>query len=538
MSSSKFEEDNPFLTEDEYEAWVEKNESRFLKSQAEGAVASEAVAAEGAVASEAAEAVAAEVQEVSLENLLEKKYMITLELDSSYILSDIKKNILILLNSKTYENRLFIRNILNIQLFLLNNEKYYTSYTDRNPNYWLISDDGFNNSIYLFNLLSILFNVKTYLIINKMLQLIKDPIRSSQQYIDIIYDYRYYIEKETRVEEITTDDILKNIIVKDGEPEENVYKLRFMNFQNLNTIKSTAIKEFIDALILFNNDILRYSDIVLDKRHNQILFDLLSELHINQDYITKIDILNKQKIESESMKTKKEIDDIIYNLIQLRETKILEYDLMNKLSKYNYISGKLFFIKNKLQNIKNPFLLMVNELKKKSEMVGYIEFIKHILYQINYYIRYDIIGEIKDFFKIFIIDDELIKYIKKLKKEENFNVNKLMFYNFKTFNDFNTNIDKIIQDLLDFTKQEKYKNYNDIFKDKNYVDILLLPTDKIIAYCENILLNIYDHILFYNEKKFFQHDCISEIIMYLNHCNRMKKVVAPNDYFQDQSSRV
>jgi hypothetical protein len=429
----------------------------------------------------------------------------------------------------TSDNRLFIKIILNIQFFLLNNpEPPYPN------NDWLISFDYNSSNHYIYNLLSILFGVKTFKLIDTFYRLIRDP--NFYDTTPSIYNlYSFYFEElqkqNPKLNKPTH--ILNDIIVKPGSPHEELYKLPFMNFLELNKIKWTAVSQFIQAYISFNDNIQKYREIKQNVTHDKFLFEFLKQIYENSEFQMNIRRYNESNVDEEKKRKYIEINNFIYTFIEPKVEEIFKYNYDNQISKIDYIIEKFNYIKNILKNIENPFLQLINKLKGDPNMNGYIQYIKHILYQIP-----NPVYNIVELFQFLDIDvyilPEGIEGIEEMGiTQELYDNNKLNYYSYKSFADLKVNYILNLKRKKQISLDEKYQEIFNIFEDENKylnnIELLLLkPTNEIIQYFSDILSKIKNLIEKYKKVKIPQDFFTFNILKYIRH-NLHKGLTHPTD---------
>jgi hypothetical protein len=448
------------------------------------------------------------------------------------LIIDIKKNIKLLCDVN-YNNKLYLKVILNIQYFLLNNTNKNKLYDIGDPSSkeWLHNKDYH----YLDNLLSILFHVKTRYILDRLYNFIINPYDNFQRISSIYNNFNSYFKNQQ--DEYIIKEIKEEIIVE----ERDKYKeLLFMDTQPLNDIKQKIIDQFIILFIEVNKKKLKNLSIEIPEKNDMLYPFLNNFIYLNEEnFRTPIQLYHAEKslnarapysyeenskLLASKRELKKNIDDWLHPVMNTNKKQFLEYNLEINQSKLRYLERKFKFLKDIIveKKIENPFFLLVDELKKNPDMYGYILFINHILYQI-FFDRGDlsidrvnlIIFHNKKIFEFFnlpytlytqeYLDSEKIRSV----SEDDFK--SLINYCYTNNSDYNTR--KNIQNK----KIQEFQNMpeNKIFFE-NKIDIFLKSIDDIIKHYENFMEFICRYIEFCNSIEFEQHSVVDKINRYID----------------------
>jgi hypothetical protein len=444
---------------------------------------------------------------------------------------DIKKNIKLLCDVN-YNNKLYLKVILNIQYFLLNNTNKNKLYDIGDPSSkeWLHNKDYH----YLDNLLSILFHVKTKDILERLYNYIINPYDNFQRISSIYNNFNTYFKDQQ--DEYIIKEIKEEIEVKIANKYED---LLFMDTQPLNDIKQKIIDQFIILFIEVNKKKLKNLSIEIPES-NSILYPFLYDIYLNEEnFRTPIQFYHIQKslnakapysyeenskLLASKQKLRENIVDWLHSIMNTNKKQLLEYNLKLDKFKLEYLQQKFKFLKDILveKKIENPFFLLVMELKKNPDMYGYILFINHILYQI-FFDRGDlnmdsinlIIFHNKKIFEFFNLPYTLYtqEYLESEKKypisADDFK--SLFNYCYTNNSDYNTR--KNIQNK----KIQEFQNMpeNKIFFE-NKIDIFLQSMDDLIKHYESFLEFICRYIEFCNSIEFAQNSVVDKINRYID----------------------
>jgi len=412
--------------------------------------------------------------------------------------SDLKENISKLIpndteNQLSLENRLFLKVIVNLQFFILENASYNDDISYRpNTDRWLVNDQYSVDNTYIYNLLSILFHKKTYNIINTLVKLITEPELYYFGQPSIYNNYKSYFEG-LHPSINKKDHILEDITVKADADDAELYKLSFLDIPELNDIKVKTISSFVDAFIIFNDSYDNYKLLFSEDRINQnsFLFDLLFEIYKNHNFQIKMTEFNSLKDGAIKDEKKSEIYSFVYELIKAKKAVILKEEIdFYKLYVDSVYIEPFNYIQNIFKNIENPFPLMIKELKKKSEMTGYIQYIYHILYKIKKNINLTLTN-IKTNLRI----DEF-------------------FYKHPNSIIFRMLNEKIIL----IQNDAKYKDLINNPNDDNNIELLLKPTKEIIEYYLNFIQKISEIIPILLKEQIIPSKIVEHVDIYVNYC--------------------
>ena len=464
------------------------------------------------------------MSDINNDNLIEQKMYIgniyqIYNLESLII--DIKKNIRLLENVNT-NNKLFLRIILNIQIFLLDKTKSDKLSKYEQPVY---SEEWLHNSTYnyIFNLLSILFHKKTRKILEKFISLIKSDEDNDKEKISI-YNY-FNVHFSGQNEAYMKDKILEDILTDADKYNE----LLFM--EPLNDIKTKIIDQFINLFIEINKKSISYRQIIIESNDSQILNDFLLDLYNNSIFKTAINdhhasnppLKKISSVHVQMFKEQKLIETILtwlHPIMNQNKNKLLEYNLKTNTIKLKHLKEKFNFIKQILidKNIENPFFLIINKLNKSSDMNGYIIFINHLLYHMLFNTngdRFEI--KIYDYFGLpyKLYDSKLLEDINRPIFSDDFEFSLLNKYCYKNVTEYNKQIIIQTKEIFDFQNKPE----NKIFFDRK-IDLFLQPTNDIISYYESFFEFIDRYIKLCNQIEYNQLSVSHIISDYVNECVR------------------
>ena len=388
MSSSELEEDKRWLTEEQYTAWVEKNDELAAEAVAAEAVAAEAVSTAYKPSLSARlphRLVAAEAVSAAQEHVEIKKYLETFKKEifknvcfipnHSLLIYDIKKNIKLLSKEKVANNHTLLKFILNIQFNILKEPSQLLELSKEQYH--------FKNMSAIILLLLNIDSVNTpFTLINNLFQNKFQLDRPQDILIEYIKRHLYNFIESTKVKRIKEENI--KIMNKELE-SKNLKRLRGnrSELQKIELVKSlnlrpytpeelSEINEYNDIINTYISSIAaevipyyeeEYKDIFFE---NLIILDDLDKEFINTkvyNYIvTKFDKSNSFENPFPNDKTY----DITENIFYISKEKITSSDFSFNSTLFEKISD---FIKDLLTNENIKKIFIENEEKMIRELI-------------------------------------------------------------------------------------------------------------------------------------------------------------------------